>query len=93
MAHKRFTDEEIRQHNIESTRKWKRNNPEATNEQKKKNYAKSRVNAVNKRQRWTLKDINEILNSPLTDAELSVKLGRSVQAIQIKRAKCKGGYT
>ncbi len=89
MAKRKYTDEERKQRNLLSTIKWKKKHPAEVNEQKKKNYAQTRSNAVNKRNRWTLKEIDEILTSPLTDRELSTKLGRSVQAIQLKRTKCK----
>ncbi len=89
MAKRKYTDEERKHRNVLSTMKWKNKHPVEVNEHKKKNYAQSRVNAVNKRNLWTLKEIDEILTSPLSDRELSEKLGRSVQAIQVKRTKCK----
>ncbi len=89
MKKTRLTEEERRISHIQSSIKWKKLNPLRANEHRRNNYAKSRVNATNQRNEWTLKEINEILNSPLTDRELSAKLGRSVQTIQLKRYKCR----
>ena len=89
MARTKLSEKEKKHRNVICTRNWKRRHPEETNEQKKRYYSKSLGNAVNRRRGWTSKEIEEILTSPLSDNELSIKLGRSVQAIQVKRAKCK----
>ena len=53
----------------------------------KGNYAQSRVDNHNRMQLWTVGDINKVLNRNKPDLELSVELGRSVQAIQVMRSK------
>lgn len=60
------------------------------NTQRKKNYAKSRKNATFSGRNWNIRDIEIILNSPLSDREISKMIGRSVQAIQIKRSRVLG---
>ena len=51
-------------------------------------YARTQ-NAPNKRQRWTLHDMDMIIKREVSDTELSKLLGRSVRAIQMKRQKLK----
>lgn len=69
-------------------KKWRKTHPKTRNEGKKRHYAKSRVGARNKNARWNLQDETLILaeDRPI-DAKLAVTLGRSVQAIQVKRTK------
>jgi hypothetical protein len=55
---------------------------------KLKNYRKTQ-NAENHGKRWDGKDIQKVLAHEISDAELSQKLGRSVQAIQMCRLKHK----
>lgn len=62
----------------------------ARSEYNKKYYAKTQ-NAINKYNRWTREEEEEILESTLTDSELSQKLGRSTRAILEKRHKLLGG--
>lgn len=68
------------------------------NEARAANYAKGRQHATNARQRWTQEEDRAIatrrtstgmgtLQADLTDRELSKRLGRSVQAIQVRRAR------
>ena len=59
------------------------------NKQRKRNYAKGRINATNSKSRYTEKELLLILDHDITDAELSKLLGRSVESIQIKRARLK----
>lgn len=56
----------------------------------KKYYAKTQ-NATNRYKAWSKEEEKEILDSVLTDSELSKKLGRSTRAIQQKRHKLLGG--
>lgn len=70
---------------------------EARNRSRARNYAQTRVNATNARQRWSQEEDRAIatrraglmgsLQADLTDRELSARLGRSVQAIQVRRAR------
>ena len=59
---------------------------QACNRQRKRYYQKTQ-NAKNKGFRYTLKEIEMILDKNYSDAKLSKLLGRSVQAIQGKRCK------
>lgn len=59
------------------------------NEQRKKNYNQTRDSAYSAKQRWSNEEITLITSSTLSDREISKKIGRSVQAIQIKRNRIK----
>ncbi len=54
----------------------------------KTKYAQSAVDNRNRKQLWVIGDINKILDHNKPDLELSIELGRSVEAIQVKRSKC-----
>lgn len=88
----------------EITMKWKENNPEKvkkakkeykethpeeTKKDKEKYYNKNKGNDTNKRQPYTTKEIDLILNKDFPDVELAKMLKRSVRAIQIARCKYK----
>jgi len=68
-------------------KEWREQNPDKWNQQKKRYYAKFRRNTPNRGQRYTIQEINLILNSELSDRELHRLLGRSIQAIQVQRCK------
>ena len=67
-------------------KRWKLKNTDKVNASKKRNYAQTQ-NAVCSYKRWTPQEIEMILDSKLTDRELAKLLGRSMQSIQVKRAK------
>jgi len=70
------------------TKEWRKKNPQKWAAMKKKNYSKSRKNAINGNRLWKAEDVALITAEDRpTDAELSKLIGRSVQAIQVKRAK------
>jgi 4-hydroxyphenylpyruvate dioxygenase-like putative hemolysin len=74
----------------EINKKWRKKHPLTYQKGKARYYRKSEKSANNKQQRWTLKDINLVLNknkNGRTDSELAKLLGRSVMAIQIKRIR------
>lgn len=71
---------------IPPNKKWKLKNTDKVNEYKKKNYAQTQ-NAKYAFKRWTPKDIKMIMDREYTDRELSKILGRSMESIQVKRAK------
>lgn len=58
------------------------------NRNRKKNYNKTSW-SVNSNQRWTEDEIDIILTHEKSDFEIAQELGRSVQSIQIKRARLK----
>ena len=60
--------------------KWRK----ACNRTRKRNYNKTSF-AKNHNQRWTLQEIEIVMKHEITDFEISQKIGRSVQAIQVKR--------
>ncbi len=73
-----------------ANKKWRLRYPDRRNSQKKRYYKKTAVGAKNSRIKWTTKEIDSIIasNKP-RDTVLAKKLGRSVEAIQVKRSKIK----
>jgi hypothetical protein len=72
-----------------ANKRWKLKHPEKHREGKKRNYASTARNNPNHHQEYTIREDKLILNSPLTDRELHHEIGRSVQAIQVRRSKLK----
>lgn len=70
----------------EANKKWRLRNPEKRDAGKSKNYNKSRQFATNSRRPWAPEDVALLSSFDGTDIELSKKIGRSVQAIQVKRS-------
>ena len=69
-------------------KRWRTNNPLKRNEMRKKNYAATRKGAVNSKRLWSGEEIIKIFSPDRPcDRVLANQLGRSVQAIQIKRSK------
>lgn len=56
------------------------------NEYRKKNYSQT---AKYKKRHWTINEDNAVLAQTMTDRELSDKISRSVQSIQIRRSRLK----
>ena len=73
----------------ESKKKWKKANPEKTKLSRKRNYAVTQRNARNYREAWTIEHMRMIMARDMLDRDLSRIIGRSVQAIQLKRCKLK----
>lgn len=73
-----------RKENYVDLDKWR----QTKKKQKRRYYGKSQ-NAENRNQPWTNAEIQIVLDHKLTDKELSVLLGRSVNAIQVIRCKQK----
>lgn len=65
---------------------WRLQHPQKRNEWRKRNYSKTQ-NAKNNYKRWSPDEEELIINSNLTDFELSQQIGRSVQSIQVRRCK------
>ena len=59
------------------------------NRQRKINYDRDGSDRRNSRKRWSNHEIDMILERELTDREVARIIGRSVSAIQIKRARLK----
>jgi len=72
-----------------ATKKWRKNNPLIWKKGKKRYYDKSRKEAYNYRQCWTINDIDIIIERKDTDSDIAKLIGRSVKAIQSKRARIK----
>ena len=72
-----------------ANKKWKLKHPAKCLEGKKRNYATTAGNNANYYQEYTTREDTLILDSPLTDRQLHHIIGRSVQAIQVRRCKLK----
>lgn len=71
----------------EATLRWRLKNPDKRNEQKKRNYRQTQGQQRTRRV-WTEEEERQILATPReTDATLAKRIGRSVQAIQLRRSK------
>ena len=69
---------------------WRQRNPEKYNKSKSLNYARGATNTKNARTEWTGSEDKRILD-PLRpkDRDLAEEMGRTVQAIQIRRCRIK----
>lgn len=65
---------------------WRLQHKDKRNEWRKRNYNKT-TNAINSNKHWSQKEEKLVLMSELTDFELAQIIGRSVQAIQLRRHK------
>lgn len=57
------------------------------NEIRAANYAQTRVNARNAREPWSQEEDRQVAAKAVPDRTLSERLGRSVQAIQVRRTR------
>ena len=62
--------------------KWR----ETCHKQRLKYYRKT-AHAENKNKRWTAEEIEIVMNHEVSDHKISKIIGRSVEAIQLKRCK------
>ena len=67
-------------------KRWRLRNTEKRNEGRKNNYARRRFGGGHV---WTDEETRLIHQSELSDTVLTERLRRSVQAIQVRRAKTK----
>ncbi|MFA7254216.1 MAG: hypothetical protein WC107_06735 [Patescibacteria group bacterium] len=76
---------------ISSARTWKKRHPDRRNALRKANYRSTVKNARNSHKPWEPEEDSAIIaaNRP-RDRELSALIGRSVQAIQVRRTKLLG---
>ena len=72
-----------------ANKRWRLTHPAKRQAGKKRNYDLSATNNANNYQHYTTREDTLILTSRLTDRELHRVIGRSVQAIQIRRCKLK----
>lgn len=70
----------------EYKKRYREKHPEYYYAEKRKYYRKTAFN-VNYKQRFSDEEIDMIINHEIPDSELSKKIGRSVQSIQIKRSR------
>jgi hypothetical protein len=68
---------------------WRLAHPKERYIGKARYYRKHRMGKINSRVKWTGPDIKIIMEHKIPDVALSKLLGRSVQAIQIKRNEVK----
>lgn len=80
------TLEERKESARKAFREWRKSHTEQRNIYRKRNYNKTSY-ARNHRKPWTEEEDFLVFNSKLTDFELSKQIGRSVQAIQIRRCR------
>lgn len=72
-------------------KKWRLLHTKLRNEGRKRYYVRFQ-SARMSRKRWDIGDSDFVIMSKLSDRALSILLGRSVQAIQVKRCELmKGG--
>ena len=72
------------------SKEWRKKNREKHNAHKRRNYAKGALHDTNSCLPWTVKDTQLIMAKDRPcDRVLAKKLGRSVQAIQVRRSKVK----
>lgn len=72
-----------RKHLYKDLEKWK----QTKKKQSKKYYDTHSRNATNSKKQYTPEEIELIIKHEISDVELSKILGRSVNAIQVKRSK------
>lgn len=60
-----------------------------TRERQKARYYGKTTDAENRRNPWTVHEIDAIMKRDKSDTELSAELGRSVKAIQVRRSTIK----
>lgn len=71
-----------RKNKYKNKEKWK----ETCNSQRRKYYKKTAY-AINHRKKWNEEEIKIIMEHKICDRDISKLLGRSMNAIQVKRAK------
>lgn len=74
----------------EHTRAYYARHPEARNRARRNNYAQTQ-GAENARKLWTMAEDERVLARDKSDRELAAELGRSVQAIQVRRVRLTAG--
>ena len=68
---------------------WRKRHGNARNRQRAAHYAKGRAHDTKSKKRWSAEDVVYLLSAVLPDREIALQLGRSVQAVEMKRLKLK----
>ena len=68
-----------------ATKRWRKKYPAKYKAQKLRYYEQSVKHATANYQRWTIEDLTLILKRTFCDSYLSILIGRSVKAIQVRR--------
>lgn len=76
----------VRAKNYDVSRRWRLTHTDKRNASRMRNYHKT-INSSNNFNKWTSEDEDIIMNSRLSDFEISKLINRSVQAIQVRRCK------
>ena len=74
----------------QTNKRWRKRHPLKRRLGKQRYYKQFEANAINKKQRWTIAEINLVLKKVVSDRCLARWLGRSVKAIQCLRGRMKG---
>jgi len=74
----------IRKEHYKDLSKWRE-----TKRRQKTRYYKKTQGGKNSRARWTIEEINMVMEHKITDTELAGLIGRSVASIQVMRCKMK----
>ena len=74
----------------QNTKNWRKRHPLKRRLGKQRYYKQFEANAINKKQRWTIAEINLVLKKVVSDRCFARWLGRSVKAIQCLRVRMKG---
>jgi len=77
--------------NLQYKKEYRLNNPKKRQAYVKKNYDQTRIGATNTGKSWTQYEEKLIMESKLTDREISALIGRSARAIQIHRSRIRTG--
>ena len=66
---------------------WRKRNNATWQKEKRKYYKQFEVGAYNNRQRYTIREINMIIDKKYSDRVIAEKIKRTVKAIQVKRVR------
>lgn len=73
-----------------NTKNWRKKHFTKWQLMKQRYYKQFEANAINKKKRWTIAEINLVLKKIVSDRCLARWLGRSVKAIQCLRVRMRG---
>lgn len=76
-----------------SNKEWRKRHPDRRASQRSKYYARMKKWDVRSRMPWSAEDEEIIIEHVAPDRELAKTLGRSVRAIQVRRAQIKRAYS